>query len=262
MRRAHLLGETEVERDAVKPLPWTEEQRAHWDQYQAGNRLLFVRDTQNFRRGAAAEVVEVIADGLRVRGEGGQVSKISRRQVGAFEVGKVEKLALAVGDRVLIRGREEAQGLANGNLKQVASVDPASGEVVFTDARILPADFRAWTYGHAMTAYRAQGSTAEESLLVLGEAAGRSLSHRQFYVANTRHRIYVSNRNEILARLAVRDPGCELASEFVERRRLTQAEFISRRRLPCVLENVRSAMWAAADEWRRIRETIRERMDL
>ena len=49
------------------------------------------------------------------------------------------------------------------------------------------------------------GSTAEESLLVLGEVAARSLARRQFYVANTRyrgaHRIYVSSKQQILARL-------------------------------------------------------------
>src|ERR1700755_3190848 len=110
-------------------------------------------------------------------------------------------------------------------MKRVAPVDTARNEVMLTDGRCLPADFRAWTYGHALTAYRAQGSTAEESLLVFGEVAARALARRQFYVANTRyrgaHRIYVSSKQQILARLQEPDFGRELATEFVERQQIT-----------------------------------------
>jgi len=70
---------------------------------------------------------------------------------------------------------------------------------------------------------------------------------RQFYVANTRyrgaHRIYVSNRKDILARLELPDFGRELATEFVERRRLTHAEFIAHGRLP---RSVRTCEWRCA----------------
>ncbi len=45
LRRVGLLGEAEVVRETVKPLSWTAEQKQHWDQYQVGDRLLFVRDT-------------------------------------------------------------------------------------------------------------------------------------------------------------------------------------------------------------------------
>jgi conjugative relaxase-like TrwC/TraI family protein len=264
LRRRGLLGDAEVVREAVKPLSWTEEQKQHWDQYQVGDRLLFVRETRFFRRGTAAEVIEVLPDGLRVRGERERVAVISRKQRGAFEVGRAERLAIAAGDRLLIRGRDPEHGFANGDLAQVAWVNPAADEVVLTDGRHLPAEFKAWTYGHALTAYRSQGSTAEESLLVLGEVASRSLRRRQFYVANTRyrgaHRIYVASKEEIFARLQEPDVGRELATEFVQRRCLTVSELVSVRRLPRLLENLRQAIRAAAAARRSLRETIRERM--
>lgn len=79
------------------------------------------------------------------------------------------------------------------------------------DGRTLPRNFQAWTYAHAVTSYRSQGSTSEESILVLGEVAERALSQRQFYVGNTRyrgaHRIYVSHREAIMRRLATPDPA-------------------------------------------------------
>ena len=264
LRRRGLLGDAEVVREAVKPLSWTEEQKQHWDQYQVGDRLLFVRETRFFRRGTAAEVIEVLPDGLRVRGERERVAVISRKQRGAFEVGRAERLAIAAGERLLIRGRDPEHGFANGDLAQVAWVNPAADEVVLTDGRHLPAEFKAWTYGHALTAYRSQGSTAEESLPVLGEVASRSLRRRQFYVANTRyrgaHRIYVASKEEIFARLQEPDVGRELATEFVQRRCLTVSELVSVRRLPRLLENLRQAIRAAAAARRSLRETIRERM--
>ena len=64
-----------------------------------------------------------------------------------------------------MRGREEEQGFANGDFKDVAAVDPIANRIFLSDGKELPADFRAWTYGHALTSYRSQGSTAEESLL-------------------------------------------------------------------------------------------------
>lgn len=235
LRERGLLSEVEVVREAVKPLSWTEEEKQHWSRYQIGDRLLFVRDTRYFRRGSAAEVVEVRVNGLRIRDERDRYETITRKQRGAFEVGRAEKLAIAAGDRLLIRGREDTQGFANGDFKQVAWVNPATDEVVLTDGRHLPTEFKAWTYGHAVTAYRAQGSTAEESILVLGDVASRALALRQFYVANTRyrgaHRIYVSSKDRVLAKLQESDHGRELASEFIQRRGITMNESMARQYL-------------------------------
>jgi len=250
LRRRGLLGEAEVVREAVKPLTWTEEQKTHWEQYQVGDRLLFARDTRFFRRGAAAEVTEILPDGLRISGAQGRFAKITRKQRGSFDVGRPQMLPVAVGDRLLIRGREDTQDFANGDFKEVAHVDPAADEIILTDGKVLPAGFKAWTYGHALTSYRAQGSTAEESLMVLGEVAERALMRRQFYVGNTRyrgsHRIYVSHRDAILQRLARLDPGRELASEFIERHRLTVAERLAPRPLQRLRSQLKQAWLSVA----------------
>lgn len=266
LRRAGLLGESEVVREAVKPLAWSEEQKIHWDQYNVGDRLLFVRNTRFLKRGTAAEVTEILPDGLRVRDARGRTSKITRKQRGTYDVGRVEKLPIAAGDRILMRGREDTQEFSNGDIKEVARVDPAKDEIVLSDGRRLPRDFHAWTYAHALTSYRAQGSTAEESILVLGEVAERALMRRQFYVGNTRfrgaHRIYVSHRDAILDRLARPDPGRELATEFLSRHRLSRAELISRRRLPRARERLRLVMRHLAEQWRRMREALSHKQEV
>lgn len=234
LRRAGLLGETEVSREAVRPMMWTEEQKAHWDQYQVGDRLLFVHDVNFHKRGTAAEVVAILPNGLRVRDGSGRETKITRRQRTAFDVGRAQTLPVSAGEQLLIRGRDKDRGFANGDLKTVALVDPATNRVVFTDGKELPSSFVAWTYGHAQTSYRSQGSTSEESLIVLGDVAVRSLKLRQFYVGNTRYRgshaIYVSSRAEILRRLSQPDDGRELATEFVARHRIVLNERMGQHR--------------------------------
>ena len=73
-----------------------------------------------------------------------------------------------------------------------------------------------------------QGTTAEESLLVLGDVAARALGRWQFYVGNTRfrgaHAIYVASTEEILTQLSRPDGGRELATEFLQRHRLLERE--------------------------------------
>ncbi|MBL9212707.1 MAG: relaxase domain-containing protein [Opitutaceae bacterium] len=245
LRSAGLLDEVEVVREAVKPLTWTDEQKAHWDQYRVGDRLVFARHTRFFKRGSAAEVVAVLRDGLIVRGAGGREAKLTRRQRAAFDVGRVQTLAVAAGDRLLIRGQSEVAGRANGDFKDVAMVDPAANRIVFTDGHELPPDFAAWTYGHAITSYRSQGSTSEESLLVLGEVAARALTRQQFYVGNTRYRgahaIYVANKEAIHSRLQGFPDQRELATEFVQRHRMAELLHVVPRVLLQLRERARRA---------------------
>jgi conjugative relaxase-like TrwC/TraI family protein len=264
LRRAGLLGAVEVIREAVKPLTWTEEQKVHWDQYQLGDRLLFARDTRFFKRGVAAEVVAVLPDGVQVRGPKGREAKITRKQRAAFDVGRMQTLAVSVGDKLLIRGRNDDEGFANGDFKEVAHVEPATNKIMLTDGLALPPDFAAWTYGHALTSYRSQGSTSEESLLVLGEVAARALVRRQFYVSNTRYRgahaIYVSNKNDILARLDRPDAGRELATEFMERHRIAEREHLVPRPVRRMRAQMQAAWLGAAEKLRRAQEIRGERM--
>jgi conjugative relaxase-like TrwC/TraI family protein len=265
LRQVGLLGETEVTREAVKPLTWTAEQKAHWNHYQLGDRLLFARDTRFFKRGVSAEVFSITSDGVWVRGPKGREAKITRKQRAAFDVGRVQALGVAAGDRLLIRGRNDDAGFANGDFKEVASVEVAANKVVFTDGRELPPDFDAWTYGHALTSYRSQGSTSEESLLVLGEVAARALARRQFYVGNTRfrgaHAIYVSQKEKILRRLVQSETNRELATDFMERRSLVENEHLVPRPLRGLRSHLRNAWLAAAEKLRR-GETHGERQKL
>ena len=137
-------------------------------------------------------------------------------------------------------------------------------KIVLTDGHELPPDFAAWTYGHALTSYRSQGSTSEESLLVLGEVAARALARRQFYVSNTRYRgahaIYVSNKSDILRRLGRPDAGRELATEFMERHRIAIGEHLVPRPVRGMGVRMQAAWLGAADKLRWTQAVRGERM--
>jgi len=231
LRRQGVLGAESVERSTVQPLAWTEEQKTHWSQYQRGDRLAFVRETRHFHRGQTVEVVGLARNGLRVRKANGRELKITRRQKGTYEVARHVRLAVAAGDRILLRARGE--GFTNGEIAEVVRVDAQRNEVQLADGRRLPPEFQTWTYAHALTSYRAQGTTVEESILVLGHQSAETLRQRQFYVGNTRyrtrHHLYVASREAVVKRLKTLDNGRELATEFLERRRLTRSEILKRR---------------------------------
>ena len=174
-------------------------------------------------------------------------------------------LPVAAGDRLLIRGREDREGFANGDFKEVAQVDPATNKIVLTDGHLLPPDFAAWTYGHALTSYRSQGSTSEESLIVLGEVAARSLVRRQFYVGNTRYRgthaIYVSKKEDILRRIMRPDAGRELATEFMTRHGFAVSERLVPRPVRGLRAGVRAAWLGMVAKLRRGQAGRTERME-
>jgi len=265
LRRVGLLGSEEVVRDSVRPLTWTDEQKIHWDQYRVGDRLLFVKDTRFFKRGVAAEVVEILPDGLKVRGPRKRCAKIKRRQSTTFDVGRVQRLGVSAGDRILIRGRNDDAGFSNGDFREVERVDAKEGRVFLKGGGELPPGFAAWTYGHALTSYRSQGSTSEESLLVLGQVGSRSIALRQFYVANTRYRgshaIYLSDKAAVMRRLGGHVDERELATEFVQRNNISESESLYPRPIRALKAHLRVA-WLALVQKLRIRKTQTQRIDV
>jgi len=266
LRDRSILGKEEVLRDAVKPLAWTEEKKVHWDQYERGDQLLFTRNTRFYKRGSATTVESILSDGLVVIGDDGRERKITRKQRGAFDVGRRSQLPLSRGDRILIRSKDEDGGFNNGDVCSVSQVDADRDEVLLSNGRRLEKNFHAWTYAHAVTSYRSQGSTAEESIVVLGEVAERAITQREFYVGNTRfrgrHKIYVAHRDEIMSRIASRANARELSGEFIERRHISLAEEVALRPLSRLGRRARSLWLGFSDRVRKTQQTIDRKMEV
>lgn len=188
LKAGGLLGQGEAV-TVAEPLSWTKAQAAKAASYQPGHLLTLhgaVRET-GLPNGSTLEVVAVKRGQLLVRDPQGKEQTVSpARHSGAWTVSRSREIELAPGDRVLIRQNHRAAGLVNGDVLTLESRQP-SGTWLARDPqgreRQIPADFRAFTHGYAVTSHKAQGRTADEVIVCAAQ-----LDTKSAYVAFSRAR--------------------------------------------------------------------------
>jgi len=79
-----------------------------------------------------------------------------------------------------------ARQFINGELVEVKVVQGES--ILLADGRIIPADYRAFTHGYAVTSHAAQGKTVDEVLVVASSRSLPAINQQQFYVSISRGR--------------------------------------------------------------------------
>jgi ATP-dependent exoDNAse (exonuclease V) alpha subunit len=101
----------------------------------------------------------------------------------------------------------------NGELVKVRTVD--AGRIQLEDGRTVPANYREFDHGYAITAHRSQGKTVDAVVL-----SGDVMKQEQFYVAASRGRseiaIVTSDREQLCESLGIssaRPSATELARE-------------------------------------------------
>jgi ATP-dependent exoDNAse (exonuclease V) alpha subunit len=165
-------------------LNWTAAQKADLQNYRAGQLLGFHRAVKSIAKYDTVEVVRVAPGALVVRGSDGMEHTISRKQAGCFDVLEVRPTQVCPADRLLLTANRREAGLliTNGELVAVSAVD-AAGRIQLDDGRTLPANYRSFSHGYAVTAHRSQGKTVD-SVIISGDGMQREL----FYVAASRGR--------------------------------------------------------------------------
>jgi conjugative relaxase-like TrwC/TraI family protein len=173
----------------AEPLAWTKAQAETVANYRPGHLLTLHRPLRaaQLTAGTTVEVVSVGRSGIRVRDAQGCETDVSpRRHAAAWTASAPRVIELAAGDRVLIRQNHRAAGLVNGEVLTLAAREP-SGAWRARDAagreKEIPADFRAFTHGYAVTSHKAQGRTCDEVIV----CAAR-LDAKATYVAFSRAR--------------------------------------------------------------------------
>jgi hypothetical protein len=181
-QRAGKLGPGETLTRYV-PLNWTQAQKQETKRYQPGLVLAFHKATKEVDKNEAVEVVRVEKDKLTARKENGQEITLTRRQAQAFSVHEKREIEVSAGDKLLLEGNrwETKLRVTNGELVTVARVD--QGRIELADGRALPANYRTFDHGYAVTAHRSQGQTVD-AVIVSGDRMSKEL----FYVAATRGR--------------------------------------------------------------------------
>ena len=103
----------------------------------------------------------------------------------ACDVGEKRKLKVAAGDKLLLQSNWQKK-FVNGELVEVKAVQGDS--VLLADGRVIPAEYRTFTHGYAVTSHAAQGKTVDEVLLVASSRSLPAINQEQFYVSISRGR--------------------------------------------------------------------------
>ena len=183
-----MLGQGEAA-TVAEPLTWTKAQAAKSANYRPGYLMTLHRPLPDagLRAGSTVEVVAVKRGRLHVRDAQGHEKNVSAvRDASAWTVAAPRAIELAPGDRVLIRQNHGAAGLVNGAVLTLES-QQSSGAWRARDAtgsaKEIPADFRAFTHGYAVTSHKAQGRTCDEVIVCAARLDAKST-----YVAFSRAR--------------------------------------------------------------------------
>jgi hypothetical protein len=164
-------------------LNWTEAQKREPQNYRPGQLLEFHKAVKGMDKNETVEVVSV--DGGRVIGRkaNGSIVDVTSRQAKAYGVFEPESIEVSAGDKLLLRANWKQKGFraTNGELVTVAAVTPNA--ITLDDGRTLPAAYKQFSHGYAVTAHRSQGKTVDAEVIV-----AERMKHDLFYVSATRAR--------------------------------------------------------------------------
>lgn len=186
LRAQHVLGQHEESVTVFDSLSWTEAQKKNASQFEPGQRLRFVRKTKHFDRGEIVEVQALSESGLRVRrADGSELDFIPSSSAASFDVGQARELEVAAGDWLLLQANHGKEFI-NGERVQVREI--RDGRIALADGRALPAGYRTFTHGYALTSHSSQGKTVDDVLLVASSRSFAAVNREQFYVSISRGR--------------------------------------------------------------------------
>jgi conjugative relaxase-like TrwC/TraI family protein len=183
-----LAGE-EKEFQVFDSLSWTEAQKRDARQYRSGMAIRFHRGKGDFDKDETVAVVAVENGSLKVQRSDGSENLFQLGQGSAlcacFDVGEQRKLKMAAGDKLLLQSNWQKK-FVNGELVEVKAVQGDC--VLLADGRVIPAEYRTFTHGYAVTSHAAQGKTVDEVLVVASSRSLPAINQEQFYVSISRGR--------------------------------------------------------------------------
>jgi conjugative relaxase-like TrwC/TraI family protein len=214
------VGKTEREFTILRPLNFTEAQRADARDYQPGQVVQFHQNAKGFKRGERVTVTE--SDGLQVKVQNaaGKTVLLPATEAKKFQVYETQRLGIAQGDklRITMNGftRETRLGLLgkggdrlnNGSIYDVAGFSK-TGDIRLTNGFTVQKDYGGLTHGFVVTSHASQGKTVDVSLIALGSESFAAANREQLYVSASRGReavrLYTDDQRR--AALGVRSDG-------------------------------------------------------
>ena len=132
---------------------------------------------------------------------------IRPKDLDAISVCRPAELTLCRGDRLQLKANaltSTGAKLANGEIVTVSKIK-RSGDIVLLDGRTLPASYRQFVRGYAVTSYGSQGKTVDHVLLA-DSACRAATNSQQWYVSISRGRrsvrIFTPDKAELRKHIA------------------------------------------------------------
>jgi conjugative relaxase-like TrwC/TraI family protein len=182
------LSVTEHSVTALDSLSWTEAQKRNVHQYEAGQKILFLRDGHGFAKNQTADVVEAGTHALRVKKEDGTTVELNPARLAAnsVDVCLARELKVSRGDKLLLQANDRPHRLVNGQIVEVDKIE--NGQIHLADGRTLPPEYRRFCHGYAVTSHASQGKTVDDVFLVASSKSFAAVNREQFYVSISRGR--------------------------------------------------------------------------
>ena len=214
-RRAGELGESTAVEHLV-PQNYTTAQKTDARNFRAGQVLVFHRATKQVGRNEALEVVRIEKNMIVTCNGAGVERELTAKQAKCFEVFERRGMEVAPRDKLVLTANRREAGFraTNGEMVMVSRIDE-QGRIQLADGRILPANYRHFDYGYAITAHRSQGKSVD-AVVISGDAMKKEL----FYVAASRGResvTVVTSDKGLLRESVTRSGERQSASELIRR---------------------------------------------
>ncbi|MBV9007810.1 MAG: relaxase domain-containing protein [Verrucomicrobia bacterium] len=188
LKRQGRIASEEHAVTALEPVDLTNAEKLDRRFYPDDHTIVISRRVAGCERGTQGRVL--LANEREVIFEaGGKIRAIKSRHVKYFAICRPQPLQLSSGDRLRLRANAKAkdgESLANGEVVTVHMIR-GSGEIVLADGRILPAEYRQFSRGYAVTSYGSQGKTVDHVLL-RDSAVRAATNAQQWYVSISRGR--------------------------------------------------------------------------
>lgn len=150
----------------------------------------------------------------------GKIERVPRKFIDRLTVCRPVPLSLCSGEKLQLKANAVAgsgEKLANGEIVTVASITQ-NGSIRLEDGRTLPASYRQFQRGYAVTSYGSQGKTVDR-VLFADAGVCAATNAQQWYVTISRGRksvqIFTSDREQLrqsIARSGDRELALDLAN--------------------------------------------------
>jgi conjugative relaxase-like TrwC/TraI family protein len=182
------LSGSEVTITALERIDLTSAQKREARFHPKDGTIVFVRNIRGFAPGQTAKLIAAIPGGIVVENHE-RVEVLKAEHMDAIAVCEPREIQLRCGDRLQLKANgksSDGRRLTNGEIATVAAIR-SSGEIQLEDGRILPAYYRQFVHGYAVTSYSSQGKTVDH-VIFADSAVKAATSAEQWYVTISRGR--------------------------------------------------------------------------